>query len=121
MTKKIKRKSARAKGYRGQTEFKQTILNYLPILPNEIRTALASEHGIDVQMVSDYAKELLPYAFQVKYQEKLSIWKSWEQTKKDAEKANITPVLIIRRNHSDVLWVMKVQDRLEEIKQQLDK
>ena len=54
----------------------------------------------------------LPYCFECKNQERLSLWRSWEQATGQA--GDKTPVLVVSANRRPVLVVMRAEDWIDE-------
>jgi hypothetical protein len=65
--------------------------------------------GEDI-VLSPAAKREIPYSFECKNVEKLNIWKALEQCESNCEDRE--PVLIIKRNRSEVYAVVKLEDWL---------
>ena len=111
----ITRKSAKQKGRRGQTELRVKLLQEFPELePDDIKCAIGSENGTDIKL-SPAAKRLIPYSFEVKYQEKINIWSSLQQAE-DNTKPNTEPVLVFKRNRSKTYAVIELDTFLGLIK-----
>ena len=60
--------------------------------------------GEDI-VLTPSAKKVIPYSFECKNTERLNLWKSLEQCESNCEDRN--PVLIIKRNRSDVYAIIK--------------
>lgn len=58
----------------------------------------------------------LPYAFEVKNQEKVQLWQFWEQAERGRRPFK-DPVLIVGGNHRPQLAVMKFEDWLNILKE----
>ena len=74
--------------------------------------------GPDIQL-STAAKLVYPWAVEIKAQERLNIWKAWEQAKSHVtylvdddgnEHEDDMPVLFIKKNRSDALVVLRADD-----------
>jgi hypothetical protein len=66
--------------------------------------------GEDI-MLSPTAREKFPFAVECKNQERISIWKSYEQAKLNAEFHE--PLLIIKRNNHEPLAVVNARYFIE--------
>ena len=58
----------------------------------------------------------LPYSFECKNQERIQLWKWWEQTTEQAHYAK-APILVVSGNHRPILCVLKAEDLLTLIKE----
>ena len=63
----------------------------------DIKGAVMGESGEDIKL-SPAAKDLIPYSFECKNQERLNIWESLNQA--DGNSDDRTPVLIFKRNRT---------------------
>ena len=81
---------------------------------DDIKSQTMGMTGEDI-VLSPAAQKIIPYSFECKNQEKLSIWKSLEQAEKNSN--GRTPVLIFKRNRSDTYVSMKFDDFLNMIKE----
>jgi hypothetical protein len=89
--------SAKAKGRRASAEMKELLLKNFPALEEgDIEVVPAGVNGPDLWL-SPKAKQLLPFAIEVKNQEKLNVWEALKQAKSHA-KAGEMPLLVFRRN-----------------------
>jgi hypothetical protein len=68
------------------------------------------ESGEDIKL-SPAARKLIPYSFECKNQEKLSIWSSLEQAESNAGKH--IPLLVFKRNRSKTYAVLEFDKLLE--------
>jgi hypothetical protein len=79
------------------------------LLQNEdIESRPMGSSGTDI-ILSPNAKRWIPYDIECKAQESLNLWSAWEQTVANT-KSGRTPLLIIKRNRSEVLAVMRFED-----------
>lgn len=65
-------------------------------------------------LLSPKAQEYFPFSVEAKNQEKVRLWESWEQCKANSYN---TPLLVVKRNRSDTLAVLKLEDLLEILKE----
>jgi hypothetical protein len=68
------------------------------------------ESGEDIKL-SPAARKLIPYSFECKNQEKLSIWSPLEQAESNAGKH--IPLLVFKRNRSKTYAVLEFDKLLE--------
>ena len=95
----MKPRSAKNKGKRLQNEVRERLLEaFMMLEEDDIKSTTMGESGEDVQL-SPAARKLIPYSFECKNQEKLSIWSALQQAEENA-KPNTTPAVIFRRNRS---------------------
>ena len=74
-------KSVKAKGRRFQQYVRDMLLLRAPSLkPDDVRSTSMGVTGPDIQL-STAAKMVYPWAIEIKCQERLNLWKSWDQTK----------------------------------------
>ena len=89
-------KTAKAKGRRLQNAVVKKLLLLLPgVQPDDIQSRPMGSNGEDI-VLSPYARSIFPYSVECKNQEKLNLWKSWEQTQGNAE--DNQPLLIVGKN-----------------------
>ncbi len=69
--------------------------------------------GEDI-VLSPAARKLIPYSFECKNQEKLSIWSSLEQA--ESNSGDYPPVLIFKRNRSKTYVTIELDEFLKLIK-----
>ena len=83
----MKSRSAKAKGRRLQQKVRDLLLErFSPELePDDIRSAIMGESGEDLKL-SPAARKLIPYSFECKNQEKLSIWDALKQAEENGGK-----------------------------------
>jgi hypothetical protein len=65
------------------------------------------ESGEDIKL-SPAARKLIPYSFECKNQEKLSIWSSLEQAAENS--GDYPPVLIFKRNRSKTYVTIELEE-----------
>ena len=82
-----------------------------------MKTAVMGESGEDI-ILSPAARDLIPFSFECKNQERLNIWKSLEQAEGNAE--NRIPILVIKRNGSKVYAVIKFKELLTLMRRMYD-
>ena len=104
----MKTSSKKGKGRRLQNFVRNRLLNSFPTLePDDVKAAIMGESGEDIKL-SPAAKRKIPYSFECKNQERLSIWDSLKQAEENCEER--TPVLIFKRNRSK-RFILKINRR----------
>ena len=107
-------KSSKAKGRRLQNMIRDALREKFSSLEeDDIKSQTMGMSGEDI-VLSPAAKRTIPYSFECKNVEKLNIWKSLEQCESNCEDRE--PVLIIKRNRSEVYAVVKFDNFLKSIK-----
>lgn len=107
----MKTASAKAKGRRLAAQARDVILSFIDGLSSDdVRVTPSGVNDVDLQL-SPLAKEKFPFAVECKNQEKLQLWKAWDQTEK-RRTDGITPLLIHSRNRSSVLVTLCLDEFL---------
>ena len=102
--------SRKAKSRNLQNKIVEELLKKFPQFDsNDIKPAIMGESGIDVKL-SNPARKEFPFAVEAKNQESLSIWAALEQCETNAKLEKLTPLLIFKRNRSDIYVTMKFED-----------
>ncbi len=97
-------KTAKAKGRRLQNVVVKALLFLLPgVQPDDIQSRSMGSNGEDI-ILSPYARSIFPYSIECKNQEKLNLWKAWEQTQSNCEEHE--PLLIVGKNNTKPLAVL---------------
>ena len=118
----MKIKSAKAKGRNLQNLVRDKLRSIfvdlwtkMPRLEyDDIKSQTMGMGGEDI-ILSPIAKKLIPYSFECKNTERLNLWGSLQQCEDNCEDRE--PVLIIKRNRSEVYAVMKFDAFLNNIKE----
>lgn len=101
----MKTQSAKAKGRRLQQFVVHRLLeSFRDLGEDDIRSTAMGQSGDDVQL-SARARELIPYAFECKNQERLNIWSAIDQNEKRIRPGD-TSVVVFKKNHSSVYAVV---------------
>ena len=102
-------RSGKAKGRRLQNKIRDLLLEHFSdkLEPDDIKVAIMGESGEDIKL-SPAARKLIPYSFECKNQEKLSIWSSLEQAAENS--GYYPPVLIFKRNRSKTYVVVELEE-----------
>ncbi len=105
----MRARSAKAKGQRAAKEVQVTILNFFPDLTQDDVTVTPSDvNGVDLHL-SSKAKAEIPFAIEVKNQERLNIWEALKQAKSHVTGKEI-PILAFRRNRSKVYVALEINE-----------
>ena len=97
--------SAKAKGRRLQQAVVADLLAAFPHLAAcDVRSTSMGANGEDVQL-SSAAREAVPFSIECKNQEKLNLWSAIDQCHANCE-AGATPLLVVKRNHTDLHAVL---------------
>ena len=104
-------KTAKAKGRRLQNAVVKKLLLLLPgVQPDDIQSRSMGSNGEDI-ILSPYARSKFPYSVECKNQEKLNLWKAWEQTQGNADEYQ--PLLIVGKNNTKPLAVVDLDHFFE--------
>lgn len=106
----MKTSSAKQKGRKLQQLIAKRIQEVFDLQPDDVRSTPMGCSGSDV-MMSPLAKSKFPFDVEAKNQEKVSIWKAYEQSAVRSEKG-LTPLLVIKRNRTKPLVVLDFEDFL---------
>lgn len=111
----MKTSSCKAKGRRASVEACNLIMKHIPELePGDLYATPAGVTGEDI-VRSAKAKRILPFAFELKNQEKLNIWAAIEQSRGHVadHDERTKPVVVFRRNKAELHICMKFEHFLE--------
>ena len=108
----MKIKSAKAKGRNLQNLVRDKLRSIFvgkvfwnqTIEEDDIKSQTMGMSGEDIVLYPS-AKKVIPYSFECKNTERLNLWKSLEQCESNCEDRE--PVLVIKRNRSDVYAIIK--------------
>lgn len=101
----ITHRAAKAKGNRLQNYIREKLLSiFTKLEPDDITCPFGTENGVDVKL-SPAATKLIPYSFECKNQEKISIWACLNQAETNT-KVGTDPVLVFKRNRSKTYAVI---------------
>ena len=112
----MKIKSAKAKGRNLQNLVRDKLRSIFAgkiLEEDDIKSQTMGMGGEDI-VLSPSAKKVIPYSFECKNTERLNLWKSLEQCESNCEDRE--PVLVIKRNRSDVYAIIKFDNFLKSIK-----
>ena len=103
----MKIKSAKAKGRNLQNLVRDKLRSIFVgkvLEEDDIKSQTMGMSGEDI-VLTPTAKKVIPYSFECKNTERLNLWKSLEQCESNCEDRN--PVLVIKRNRSEVYAIIK--------------
>jgi hypothetical protein len=111
----MKTSSGKAKGRRLQNKIRDVLLEHFSdkLEPDDIRSQIMGMSGEDI-VLSPAARKLIPYSFECKNQEKISIWESLNQA--ESNSGDYPPVLIFKRNRSKTYVTIELDEFLKLIK-----
>ena len=102
----MKTSSAKAKGRRFQQWVRDLLIEDLDIHPEDIESRSMGAGGEDLIM-APAAREKFPMSIECKNQEKVNVWKSYDQAK--ANCGDYEPVLFMKKNNSKPLVVVDAE------------
>ena len=102
----VKPQSAKAKGRNLQKWTRERLIEELDIHPEDIKSTSMGAGGEDVIMARA-AREKFPYSIECKNQEKVNVWKAYEQC--DANSKDYEPVVVIKKNNFKPLVVVDAE------------
>jgi len=102
----MKTSSAKAKGRRFQQWVRDLLIEDLRIHPEDIESRSMGAGGEDLIMARA-AREKFPMSIECKNQEKVNVWKSYDQAK--ANCGDYEPVLFMKKNNSKPLVVVDAE------------
>ena len=111
----MKPQSAKAKGRRLQQETRKSLIEELDIHPEDIESRSMGAGGEDLIMARA-ARAKFPYSIECKNQEKVNVWKAYEQC--DANSKDYEPVVIIKKNNFKPLVVVDAEHFIKLHKQE---
>ena len=113
----MKIKSAKAKGRNLQNLVRDKLRSIFvgkKLEDDDIKSQTMGMSGEDI-VLTPAAKKQIPYSFECKNTERLNLWKSLEQCESNCEDRD--PVLVIKRNRSEVYAVVKFDNFLNLIEE----
>lgn len=114
----MKTSSAKQKGRKLQQVVAKMFLNLFKgkLTEDDVKSTSMGVSGVDVQL-STKAKTLIPFDIECKCQEKINIWDSVKQCEANCKDDRI-PLVVFKRNRSDIYCTLKFEDLLELTKTQ---
>jgi len=112
----MKTASAKRKGRKAAVELQKILLRTFPELePDDLRVTPSGIAGEDLQL-SPRAREILPYVFEVKNKEQISIWRVIDQARGHSKNLKHRPVVVFRKNRTPFHVCMEFNSFLELLK-----
>tara|TARA_R100001594_G_scaffold150009_1_gene209607 strand:- start:426 stop:773 length:348 start_codon:yes stop_codon:yes gene_type:complete len=106
----MKPSSRKGKGRRLQNFLRDKIYDYFPSLrEGDVKTAVMGESGEDI-ILSPAARDLIPFSFECKNQERLNIWESLSQAEDNC--GNHTPAVVFKRNRTKTYIALELDEFL---------
>lgn len=93
------------------TELRKRFVNNQFIFDEDIKPAIMGESGVDIKLTPTM-KQYLEFDIESKNQENWSIPSWWKQTLANTEEGR-KPLLVVKKNRSEPLVVMRFNDWLE--------
>ena len=110
----MKTSSAKAKGRRLQQRVASLLVeSFTELQPDDIRSTGMGQSGEDIQL-SPLARTKIPYSFECKNQERLSIWSAIEQA--EANASEYEPAIVFKRNRTKTYVAIRLEEFVELIK-----
>ncbi len=106
-------KSAKAKGRRLQDQVAREITDTLCLPEGVVRPAIMGESGCDIKIERSHRREF-PFNIECKNQERLSIWAAIDQARINSSEPFTIPVVVFKRNRSDI-WAALPWDAFLEL------
>ena len=98
-------KSAKAKGRKLQQWVRDKLIGK-GLKEADVKSTSMGAGGEDVTL-STHAREAFPYSIECKNQERVSIWKAYEQCESNSN--GNEPLLIVKRNHHKALAIVDAE------------
>ena len=107
----MKPSSAKGKGRRLQNFLKEKIYSYFPTLrEGDVKTAVMGESGEDI-ILSPAARDIIPFSFECKNQERLNIWESLSQAEENCK--DYIPAVVFKRNRTKTYITLELEEFLK--------
>lgn len=103
--------SAKQKGRRLQQQVAAELREVFNASEADIKSTPMGTQGEDIWL-SSQIRLIFPYSVECKNVEKLNVWKAWEQAVSNTEQATMKPLLVISKNRSETLVVLRLEDFL---------
>jgi hypothetical protein len=111
----VNTKSAKAKGRRLQDRVRLDLIESLDIDPDIIRCAVMGETGADIKV----SHPAWPVDIECGNQERVNLWAKWEQALTRATKNEKVALLVLAKNRTEPVVVMRWAVALEFFKEWL--
>ena len=107
----MKPSSRKGKGRRLQNFLKEKLYDYFPTLrQGDVKTAVMGESGEDI-ILSPAARDLIPFSFECKNQERLNIWESLSQAEENA--GDYIAAVVFKRNRTKTYITIELEEFLK--------
>lgn len=106
----MKPQSAKAKGRKAQQHVCKRLRDVFGLEEDDVQSRSMGASGEDV-MLSPLARSHFPYSIEVKAQQRVNVWSSYDQAAENCK--GHEPLLIIKRNRSKYLAVLELDAFLE--------
>lgn len=103
----MKIKSIKNKGRVLQQYVRNKLIEVFNLPEEDVKSIPGGVGGADIWL-SKRAKISFPFAIECKNQERLGVWKAWEQAESNAGKINLNPMLVIKKNRQEPLVVLEL-------------
>lgn len=108
----MKPASCKAKGRYLQNIVSGLVRLLFKLSENDVRPAIMGESGTDIKL-SSLARSRFPFAVECKNTEKINVYEFWKQATTNADRENLIPLLVVKRNRELPLAVMDLNDLFE--------
>lgn len=107
----MKPQSAKAKGRNHQKAVRESLINILGVHPEDVESRSMGAGGEDL-ILARAARELFPFSIECKNQEKISVFKSFDQAEANCPN-NVEPILVFKKNRTETFAMIKFDYLLE--------
>ena len=104
--------SKKAKGRNLQKQVASDLRNKTGLPEEDIQSKPMGTFGSDIIM-SSAALAQFPFSIECKNQENIAIWSAFQQAIENGEREKRTPILVYKRNRSDLMITMRWDDFLK--------
>lgn len=110
------RKTGRGPKAKGRSYENEVVAETLAALPHlsqaDVTARAMGDLGIDL-LLSQRAREVIPFAIECKRTERLNLYESIAQAEANAAKEHLAPAVIFRRNRSPSYVIMRLETLLD--------
>lgn len=111
----MKTASSKAKGRKLQQDVRDKILDAFPRLePDDVKSTSMGAGGEDIQL-SPAARRWFPYSVEAKSRSSIAVYAWYQQAKANAPK-DMTPIVVMKQNHSKPLVLIDLDAFMELVK-----
>ena len=110
----MKTSSAKAKGRKLQNWVRDKMLYQSEgtLTSQDVRSTTMGAPGEDI-LLSTIAREVYPFTFECKNQERVNLWDAWRQTQYHAEELKVDGCVVVSRNRQKPLAVLDAEVFIE--------